>query len=109
MADGQPIDRVSGNPAMIQSDWGVPGNFELLVPRGNVVAEYVRVNQDPAFPWHFLRNIVYPTPRNSLGPVPVSVTFVQSTFKSDGVHGNFEAVVLSRYTPPNPWACLYLL
>jgi photosystem II stability/assembly factor-like uncharacterized protein len=95
MADGQPIDHVTGNPVMLQGNWGDPanGNFELLVPRGQFVSEYVRNNQDPALAWHFLRNISYPVPINGAGPVPVGVSFIQSTFKGDGVHGNFEAVV----------------
>jgi hypothetical protein len=28
-----------------------------------------------------------------LGPTPRSVTFIQSNFRGDGVHGNFEAIV----------------
>ena len=92
-ADGRPIDGVTGNPVMIQGDWGTPGNFELLVPRGNRISEYYRNNQDPGFGWHFLRDIVYPLPPNSIGPVPVGVTFIHSSFKGDGIHGNFEAVV----------------
>jgi hypothetical protein len=97
VADGQPIDNVVGDPVLIQGNYGTPGNFELLVPRaGGVVAEYFRNNQDPTFSWHFLRNISYARP-NSIGPVPVGVSFIQSSFKGDGVHGNFEAVVRIRY------------
>jgi hypothetical protein len=106
-ADGVPsagqFVRVAPIPAsassqFLQSNWGVRGNFELLVPSGNVIREYYRNNDDPAHPWHYLRDFGYPVPPTEQGPVPRSVTFIQSTFKGDGVHGNFEAIV--RVRPP---------
>src|SRR5262249_60978495 len=51
-ADGRPIDGVTGMPVMIQGNWGSPGNFELLVPRGNRISHYYR-----DYRWHFLRDI----------------------------------------------------
>jgi len=92
-ADGQAIDGVTGDPVMIQSNWGTQGNFELLVPHGNVMRQYFRNNDDPAFSWHFLREFGYPVLPNQLGPAPRSVAFFQSNFLGDGVHGNFEAIV----------------
>ena len=92
-ADAAPMNGVTGDPSFIQGNWGSRGNFELLVPRGNMIREYFRNNDDPAFAWHFLREFGYPTRPNQLGPTPRSVTFIQSGFKGDGVHGNFEAVV----------------
>jgi len=93
VADGQPIDGVTGDPVLIQSNWGAQGNFELLVPHGKVIRQYFRNNDDPALAWHFLREFGYPTAPNQLGPTPRSVTFFQSNFMGDGVHGNFEAIV----------------
>ena len=90
--DGQLI-AASGNPALLQSDWGSRGNFELLVPSGSVIKQYFRDNDDPQFAWHYLRDFGYPVPPNQLGPTPRAVSFIQSNFKGDGVHGNFEAVV----------------
>ena len=69
------------------------GNFELLVPQGNVIKQYYRDNDDPTFTWHYLREFDYPPLPGQLGPTPRSVTFVQSNFKGDGTHGNFEAIV----------------
>jgi hypothetical protein len=88
---------VTGDPILIQSNWGNRGNFELLVPQGKVIKQYFRNNDDPTLPWLFLREFGYPVPPTQLGPTPRSVTFIQSNFKGDGVHGNFEAIV--RKTP----------
>jgi hypothetical protein len=43
------VSNVTGDPVMIQGDWGGHGNFELLVPQGNVIGEYFRDNDDPRF------------------------------------------------------------
>jgi Peptidase A4 family. len=88
IADGQQVSNVTGDPALIQSDWGTVGNYELLVPQGNVIGQYFRDNDDQLFRWHHLRDFGYPANR-----FPRAVTFIQSTFKGDGVHGNFDAVV----------------
>ena len=93
VADGMPIEGVTGDPVMLQGDWGRRGNFEMLVPVGNMIRQYFRDNDDPAFPWHFLREFGYPTLPNTLGSTPRDVTFLQSTFKGDGAHGNFEVIV----------------
>ena len=63
-----------------------------------MIREYFRDNDDPKLPWHFSRDFGYPVPAGQLGQTPRSVTFFQSTFKKDGVHGNFEAIV--RVAPP---------
>jgi len=88
VADGQQVTNVTGDPVMIQGTWGGRGNFELLVPQGNVIGEYYRDNDDPQLRWHHLRDFGYPANR-----FPRSVTFIQSSFKGDFFHGNFEAVV----------------
>jgi hypothetical protein len=87
-ADGQQISNVTGDPVVIQGTWGSHGNFELLVPQGNVIGQYYRDNDDPQLRWHHLRDLTYPANR-----FPRSVTFLQSNFKGDFFHGNFEAVV----------------
>jgi hypothetical protein len=97
LVDGQPITNVTGDPVLIQSNWGHQGNFELLVPQGNLIKQYFRDN-DNQFTWHHLRDFGYPSRPGQLGPSPRSITFIQSNFKGDGVHGNFEAIV--RVAPP---------
>ena len=98
VADGQPVTGVTGDPVLIQSSWGDQGNFELLVPQGEVIRRYVRTNDEPAPSWHFLREFGYPTPPTQLGRKPRGVTFIQSNYLGDGVHGNFEAI--ARVAPP---------
>jgi hypothetical protein len=97
MADGQPIT-ATGDPVLIQSNWGNNGNFELLVPDKSAIKQYFRNNDDPQFAWHYVRDFGYPVRPNELGATPVAVSFIQSGFKGDAVHGNFEAVV--RVRPP---------
>jgi hypothetical protein len=97
LARSAPIS-ATGDPVFIQSNWGNVGKFELLVPQGNVVKQFFRNNDDPNFSWHFLRDFGYPADPHQLGPAPRSLTFIQSGFKGDGVHGNFEAIV--RVAPP---------
>jgi subtilase family serine protease len=89
----EPAPARRGSRNFIQSNWGTQGNFELLVPHGNVIKQYFRNNDDPALAWHFLRDFGYPAPPGQLGPTPRSVTFIQSNFRGDGVHGNFETIV----------------
>jgi hypothetical protein len=43
----------SGNPSLIQSNFGLKGNFELVVPMSNGgLAHYWRNNDDPELPWY---------------------------------------------------------
>ena len=51
-----------GDPVLLQSTYGVRGNFELLVPQGEVIRHYYRDNDDQQLPWHFLREFGFPTP-----------------------------------------------
>ncbi|WP_206310869.1 hypothetical protein, partial [Streptomyces sp. A1547] len=73
---------VSGNPVLIQSNFGDEGNFEIVTPMANGgLGHFVREN--PTMPW--------------AGPFPVgtttvsvdAVTMIQSTF---GEEGNLEVV-----------------
>jgi hypothetical protein len=93
---------------MIQANWGGVGNYELLVPQGQRLVHYARLN-DPGsdqFRWIYVREmsfagIPFGDVRGSaafrLGATPISVSMLQSTFRGDGVHGNLDAVV--RVTP----------
>jgi hypothetical protein len=43
----------SGTPSLIQSNFGIKGNFELVVPMSNGgLAHYWRNNDDPELPWY---------------------------------------------------------
>jgi hypothetical protein len=61
VADGKPMDGVTGDPVLIQGNWGNQGNFELLVPRGNVIDHFFRNNDDPQLPWSLVHRLSYPT------------------------------------------------
>ena len=100
MVDGHPITGVTGDPVLIQSSWGNVGNFELFVPQGNVINHYYRDNDDPDLAWHLVNPPLAYLPRvpKQLVGTPRSVTFIQSNFKGDNKHGNFEAVI--RVAPP---------
>jgi hypothetical protein len=94
------VTGVTGDPVLIQSTFGTQGNFELLVPQDKLIRHYFRDNDDAQLRWHLLgdRVLSYAVPPGELGSIPRSVTFIQSKFRGDGVHGNFEAIV--RATPP---------
>ncbi|HEV2121413.1 MAG TPA: hypothetical protein VGW38_01390, partial [Chloroflexota bacterium] len=76
---------VAGNPALVQTRFGVTGNFEVVAPLATAgLAHYWRDNDDPTFPW------IGPTVfADSLGLVE-AVALVHSTF---GVPGNLEVIV----------------
>ena len=45
-------DAVRGTPSLIQSRFGDPGNFEVVVPSpGGGLMHFSRSNSDPNFPW----------------------------------------------------------
>jgi len=87
-AEGETVLAVGGDPVMLQSNWGTAGNFEMLVPTGSRVRHYSRDNDSGAAPWHFQHEFGYAA-RDSV----VGVTFIQSRYRGDGMHGNFEAVL----------------
>lgn len=89
VADGQPITGVTGNPALIQSSFGTKGNFELVVPQGNVINHYWRDNDAPDLPWHGPNKVVSIV-SGKLPAVPVAVALLQSNF---GTPGNLEVIV----------------
>jgi len=104
IADGHPIHGVTGDPAFIQSTFGVRGNFELLVPQGTQLVHYWRDNDAPGAPWHRGATVytggTYVQPsgakmRSEIGamPVPVGASLTQGNF---GEPGNLEALVRVR-------------
>ncbi len=104
LVNDQPITGVTGDPIMIQGTWGGLGNYELLVPQGQRLVHYARLNDPGAdqFRWIYIRELSFAGvplggQRYQLGATPVSVSLLQSTFSGDGIHGNLDAVV--RVTP----------
>ncbi len=87
VADGRPIDGVTGKPAFIQSTFGNQGNFELIVPQGSQLVHYFRDNDTVGNPWH--RSVALPAVP---GASPLSVTVIQSNFAEPGLPGNLEVV-----------------
>jgi hypothetical protein len=43
----------------LQGNWGNQGNFELLVPQGDVINHYFRNNDDVQFPWQVVHQLSY--------------------------------------------------
>jgi len=52
IADGELVTDVTGDPVLIQSNWGTQGYFELFVPQGTKIRHYYRDNDVTGFPWH---------------------------------------------------------
>jgi M6 family metalloprotease-like protein len=101
LVNGQPIEGVTGTPAIVQSSFGAAGNYEMLVPQGMRLVHYWRNNDVAARPW--LSTHVYDFsgrsgdgPSGAIARSPVSVSMLRSSFKGDGTHGNFDAVVRLR-------------
>jgi hypothetical protein len=99
--DGEPIVGVTGEPAFIESTFGNLGNFELLVPQGQLIKHYFRDNDDPQLRWLLPggRALSYADQPDS---VPRSITMIQSNFLGDGVHGNLRQSFASDRRPVLP-------
>ena len=81
-------DGVSGVPGLIQSRFGIRGNFEVVVPAsGSGLLHFWRNNDDPSLPWSGPTSF-----GGSLGLVD-SVSLIQSSF---GNPGNLEVVASAR-------------
>jgi hypothetical protein len=96
--NGVAISGVTGTPALMQSTWGTAGNYEMLVPMGNRVAQFWRNNDAPGYPWSYARDL---PPVGGSGGVlaadPVDVAFFQGPYATSGfLPNNFEAVVRLR-------------
>ena len=75
---------VAGDPVLIQSRFGVKGNFELVVPAANGgLAHFWRNNDNPLMPWSGPTRF-----GQSLGQV-TGVTMIQSNY---GSPGNLEVI-----------------
>jgi len=104
LSGAQPIDGVSGDPSLIQSTGGLrPGNFELVVPQGDRLVHYTRLNDRPAFPWLYVADLPLPTPvmgkkRAELGAIALGASLIQSNFNTPLYPGNLELVVRHRPT-----------
>jgi hypothetical protein len=57
LADGQLIAGVTGNPALIQSNYGAMGDFQLVVSIGNTIIHYRRDNDAPSVPWRKVADV----------------------------------------------------
>jgi hypothetical protein len=81
-------DNVSSAPALIQSNLGDKGNFEVVVVEGNgyLLRHYYRDNDDPNFTWHKGEVILSED-------LITGLTMIQSNL---GTKGNFELVVTGR-------------
>jgi len=77
-----PLGGVTGNPVLIQSRYGLRGDFEVLIPRAaGGLAQYWRDNDNPALPWH--GPIIFGTDHYD------AVALIVSNF---GHPGNLEAI-----------------
>jgi len=47
-----PRDQRNARRNFMQSTFGLKGNFELYVPRGQEITHYWRDNDNPVFPWY---------------------------------------------------------
>lgn len=86
--DGQLVDNVAGQPGLVQSSFGVQGNFEVVVPLTDGMAHVWRASDDPGRPWHW--------GARGWGAGAVAATLVESNFWT---HGPFEAVCLHNVEP----------
>jgi len=75
---------VTGTPSLIQSNYYLMGNFEVVSPLASGgIAHYWRNNDDPAYPWKL--QAVFGTSEGVFD----DVTMIQSNY---GKQGNFEVV-----------------
>ena len=85
-------DNIDSAPALIQSNYGDPGNFEVVVKEGNQLRHYWRNNDAPGFVWHdgaLFGNNVTSDP-----------SMIQGNF---GDRGNFEVLVIDTSQPVHFW------
>ena len=92
--DGAPLDNVTSNPAMVQSSFGIRGNFELLVVRGEDLHHYWRDNDALAPVWHDAGVVYVGEPVNNgrelfFPAQVVSVALIRSNY---GPNGSLEIV-----------------
>ncbi|MFF2148474.1 galactose oxidase-like domain-containing protein [Kitasatospora sp. NPDC058190] len=80
----------SGNPVLLQSNFGTRGNFELLTPLVSGMAHFFRNNDDPALPWS--PPTLFATGAGT-GPIE-AISMIQGNFGPPGHKGpgNFEVI-----------------
>jgi predicted molibdopterin-dependent oxidoreductase YjgC len=72
---------------LIQSSYGSPGNFEVVVPEGHDLVHYWRKNSDGSKRWYRAQVIT----NRATG----AASLIQSTYRSDSsAPGNFELIVM---------------
>lgn len=85
----------TGDVALWQSTYDNFGNYELLVPSGNHIYHYARLNDQQDKPWGYLRELQLPA-----GYTPRSIAAFQGSYAPNrDLPNNFEAFI--RATPPN--------
>ena len=92
---GKLVTNITGQPALIQSNAGQHGNYELFVPQGLRVAHYWRDNDSNPPQWHEAPDAL-PAAPNIPGadvPVPVGVAAFQGSYG-----GNIEMVLRMRHS-----------
>jgi hypothetical protein len=118
------IGAVTGDPALIQSTWGGhPGNFELIVPQGDRLVHYSRLNDRDAHPWLHVADLPVPallledghghtTASGRAGAIALGASLIQGNFNTPGYPGNLELVVrfrsaLTPDTAGDDWLAFY--
>jgi hypothetical protein len=72
--DNGPIDKVTGSPAFIQSNYSDSGQFELLVPRGQLIYHYVHpIGTLEDSRWQPVATLEPPREHEQLHPVALSL------------------------------------
>jgi len=101
----------TGNPALVQADFGVIGNFELVVPHAESgLVHYVRLNDNPELPWFGPTRFA-----EELGLVD-AVAMIQSDYINDGEsNGHMELIarvgnqlyyLWRESKPPSTWTLI---
>ncbi len=85
-------DNVDSAPALIQSNYGDRGNFEVVVKEGTQLRHYWRENDAPGYVWH--TGVLFGS--NVLS----DPALIQGNF---GDRGNFEVVVIESSQPRHFW------
>jgi hypothetical protein len=123
---GSRITGITGDPTLIQSTWGGQyGNFELIVPQGERLVHYARLNDQPGYPWIHIADLPMPTMvlqsgRGRLAPgtrsaaIALDASLIQSNFNTPDNPGNFELAVRMRGAlfpdeTQNDWLAFYTL
>lgn len=98
VADGTPIQGVSGKPSFLQGRFGGFGHFDMVVPAGRQIHHYWRDNDAAGNPWHGPVIVADFTPAPGAQPLfPTAVSLIEGATNRPG---NLEFV--ARITPKVP-------